>query len=167
MIHNSIDEKVAEVGSRLIKLFESFSAEQINMKPAEGGWTAGQIMDHVLKFVSGVVQTLQAKGIASDRPLDAYAKNLEDVFLNFEVKYDAPDFVVPAEPPHDKERLLSKAHRVFTELEKLIREVDLSLIYEEFSLPGTPPMTRYEWVVFAWSHSERHRVQMERLQLTS
>lgn len=162
MIHNSIDEKVEDFTSRITELFSSFSEEDVNKKPTDGGWTPGQIMDHVLKFISGVVQALQAKGVANSRPLDAYEKTLVDAFSDNNVKYDAPDFVVPAEPPHDKAKLLSKAERVFKELNNLVNTVDLSLVYEEFSLPGTPPMTRYEWAVFAWVHGERHLRQMER-----
>ena len=162
MLHNAIDEKLEDVSARLISLFNSFNDEQVNKRPAEGGWTPGQIMDHVLKFISGVVQALQANGSVNSRPIDAYAKNIEDAFMNFEVKYDAPDFVVPAEPPHDKAKLLNKADRVFGELKKLVAEVDLSLVYDNFSLPGMPPMTRYEWCVFAVTHVERHVRQMQR-----
>jgi hypothetical protein len=134
-----------------------------NKVPFEGSWTAGQVVDHILKSVEGVANVISAEAISTERAPDEFVKSIADTFLDFNVKFESPDFVLPGDPPHDRTVLLDKTREIFNELCNLVETKDLSLTYTEFKLPGSPEMTRLEWAYFALFHTQRHLRQLRNI----
>lgn len=147
----------------LIESISSFSEEQINISPAEGSWTAGQVTEHVLKSESGLSRLLTGKTGATDRK--PYEKNdlIESIFLDFSTKMKSPDFIIPSDGPHDKELLVQNMTNNRKNLIGLVRNLDLSPTCYDFSLPGMGEFTRLEWLCFIISHSTRHIRQLRNI----
>src|SRR5688572_27226011 len=72
-----------------ITAFDRFTAEQINVVPFEDSWTAGQVAEHIIKATGGLPDN---KTQHADRPADAKVRDIEAVFLNFDIKMKSAGF---------------------------------------------------------------------------
>jgi len=143
----------------LITLLSSFDREKFNAIPFQGSWTAAQIGDHLLKSYA-VVDALNGKVKETIRPADEKVQRLKDLFLNFEVKMQSHEFILPSEKRVDKEALLSSLEHRISQLIKITETDDLSMICLDFVIPGLGEMTRLEWVNFMIFHTQRHIHQL-------
>ena len=146
----------------LEELIHSFMEPLINEVPFEGSWTPGQVADHILKSQKGVLQVLNGKTEVANRKPDEYVHGLKDVFMDFSTKMKSPDFVLPANQPLDKSKLLERVTTARKGWEEAMK-LDLTLICLDAILPGSPPMTRLEWSSFVLFHTKRHNNQLARM----
>lgn len=139
---------------------ESFDEEEINEVPFEGSWTAGQVVDHILKSESGLPGVLLGDTTDTNRPVDANIPEIENIFLDFSTKLKAPDFNVPSDGPHNKAELIEAFTKERDEIRKVAAEQDLRLTASAFEFPGIGTFTRWEWLNFVVCHSKRHIHQL-------
>jgi len=147
----------------LIESLSSFSEEQINISPADGSWTAGQVAEHVLKSESGLSRILNGKTEPTNRRPDEKNDLIESIFLDFSTKMKSPDFIIPSDGPHDKASLLQSIGSSRHQLIELVNDLDLSATCYDFSLPGMGEFTRLEWLCFIICHSTRHIRQLNNI----
>ena len=147
----------------LMQLLDQLSEEELNRKPFEGSWTAAQVGSHLYKSYKGVPALLVAPAEDSNRVPDALVPGFREAFLNFNIKFQSPDFIVPEERHYNKLELLEKISKVRLEIILKIKTLDLTKLCTSFQLPGTGNMTRLEWVHFMVVHTKRHNHQLRKI----
>jgi len=153
-----------ETTADLLKTISSFSQEQFNRIPFEGSWTAGQVAEHLFKSESNAARVLKGNTTpTTDRKPDANEEAFRSSFLNFEIKFQSPGFVLPSDEPKDKEEFLNGFKKTREDIKKIIDTEDLTLTCAEFSFPGMGELTKQEWICFVNCHSIRHTRQMKNI----
>jgi hypothetical protein len=146
-----------------LSVLTSFSPEQVNVVPFEGSWSAGQVTDHLLKSETGLPEMMMGETAPAMRPVGQMIPIIEDIFLDFSTKLQAPDFNLPANGPFDFETILSEFKKERAALLEIARAEDLTLICNEFPFPTVGEFTRYEWIHFVVCHSRRHAHQLRNI----
>jgi hypothetical protein len=145
----------------LLETIASFKETQIDTVPFEGSWTAGQIAEHLSKAVSADV--LYGNVTPTHRSPDEKSPAIRDMFLNFDIKMTAPDFVQPSAHVHNKKDILQHAAQTWANIREAVRQLDLSATCITFELPGFGLLTRLEWVRFMLYHTQRHIHQLKNI----
>lgn len=162
----ALDTEIRETFDELIREFSSIPEETINIVPVEGGWTAGQLAEHVLKSTSGLPEMLHEKTEEASRPPDQHVRMIRSVFLDYSTKMEAPEFVVPSAGPHDKATLLDALAQSKSSLAKAALDLDLTGLSKGFEFPNMGYLTRLEWLTFSVVHTKRHLEQLKRIHKT-
>lgn len=160
-----IYEELAETGKELTNILSSFDEKQINEVPFAGSWTAGQVAEHVLKSVSGTLQNVNSDVQPTERNPVEHAEQLKTIFLNFNIKFSSPDFILPSDEPKDKRSLISSLAQSIKGLEHAAKTEDLSATCTAFEMPNMGQLTRIEWLSFADAHTKRHIHQLKNIKL--
>lgn len=162
-MEKAIWEELAATKDTLLQSIDSFTAVQFNIVPFEGSWTAGQTAEHILRFASGGINVLNEDGQVTERNPEAQIAPLRDLFLNFNIKMTAPEFVRPLDTVHDKEVLRRALDSVFTKMAVLAEKSDLNLTFTGFEMPQFGMLTRLEWLSFILFHAQRHIHQLQNI----
>jgi hypothetical protein len=155
--------QVESTEKKLMQTIASIKQKDINQVPFEGSWTAGQVCEHVNLSVSGVVETLKAPTEVTERSPDQYAKELKDMFLNFNLKFPSAPAIMPSGVDHDKKALVDVLTNTFENLVNIIQTEDLTGTFAGFKFPGMGQLTRLEWVYLTIYHTQRHIHQIKNI----
>lgn len=155
-----LQQDLSAVYDEFIDLLNKFSDEDINTVPFKDSWTPGQVATHIIKATSGVPDK---QTVPADRPPDQNVKDIENTFLDFNIKMKSPDFILPGDGPFEKAVLLQKFNKLKERHSKDILEKDLTRICVGFNLPDSGPLTRYEWYRFFVVHGKRHLHQLKNI----
>jgi hypothetical protein len=147
--------------NEFIQLLSSVSEDRLNAIPFENSWTAAQVGDHVVKFLSGVTQIKNLPTEKTMRHCNDFTEPLKMMFLNFNIKMKAPDFVYPDKQPLRKDLLIEKLLLVTKEILHLIMKENLSLLCKGAEFPSIGELTRLEWVYSGTYHTQRHTHQLK------
>jgi len=139
---------------------DAFGEEEINRVPFEGSWTPGQVAEHIIKSVSALPDRHTE---ATQRPYDEYVTPIAEIFLNFSIKLQSPDFVLPGPGPQDKKELQKTFEGIQGRHENAVRTTDLTATCLDFELPTIGLLTRYEWIKFYLVHMQRHTWQLSKI----
>jgi len=152
-----------ETGAALLHLLATFTDDQLNTQPAYGGWTAGQVAEHLL-LSGGVVETIAGRTApTTDRQPDARCPIIASIFLDFSTKLPSPDFIIPSNGYHDKPEILGKTKVVWDKIGEGIRLLDLSVTCTDFEFPTIGYLTRLEMLWFYVWHTQRHLHQLKQI----
>ncbi|GGA98556.1 DinB family protein [Puia dinghuensis] len=155
--------QVKQTGANIIHTIAAFTGEQFNSTPSYGGWTAGQVAEHLL-LSAGVAEVIAGRtSPTTDRQPDTHLAMIAGVFLDFSTKLPSPDYIIPAEGYYDKEEMLNKIKLVWDKIGEGTRLLDLSATCLDFEFPGVGPMTRLEWIWFYVWHTQRHLHQLKNI----
>ena len=111
----------------LLGTLSSFTDEQFNRVPFEGSWTAGQVAEHLFKSESNAVRVLNGNTQpTTDRKPDANEEAFRLSFLNFEIKFQSPGFVLPSDEPKNPEEFLKGFKKTREDIRKIIKTEDLT-----------------------------------------
>ena len=160
---NQLAAEILSAKEALLKALNSFTHQNINTIPFEGSWTGGQVGEHVLKSVSGVLETITGPVKAADRDPEQNVPPLADAFLNFEIKFQSPDFIIPSDEPKDQNYLVSALTEAFEGIRKVTESADLTLICTGFEMPVMGYMSRSEFINFTVFHTKRHIHQLNNI----
>lgn len=155
--------QMTATANKLLQTISSFPSEKFNTIPFEGSWTAAQVSDHILKFVSGVQEMLYTSIKPTMRQPDEKAEAIKAMFLNFDTKMKSPEFVLPENSVIEKEKILTALENITTKITEAIETLDLSATCTVFELPGFGEFTRAEWIWFAIYHTQRHTHQLKNI----
>lgn len=144
-------------------LLSSLQDDHFHRTPFKGSWTPAQTGDHVIKFLGGVAQLKELPAEPTGRYCDDFVEALRLMFLNFDIRMNAPDFVRPADRPADKDLLTRQLSTVSEKVLHLIDEEDLTLLCKGAEFPTIGEMTRLEWIYFAIYHTQRHTRQLKNI----
>jgi hypothetical protein len=160
----TLARQAKETGASMLAILADFSDQQLNARPSCGGWTAGQVAEHLL-LSGGVVETIAGRTApTTDRPADARCPIIAGIFLNFHSRLQSPDFILPSEDNQDKQRLISLTRLLWDRIGEGIRVLDLSQTCLDFEFPTIGYLTRLELLWFYVWHTQRHIHQLNRIQ---
>ncbi|WAC14513.1 DinB family protein [Dyadobacter pollutisoli] len=146
-----------------LKVLSAFEAEQVNIVPFEGSWTAGQVAEHVLKSEAGLPDILLGPTAHEKRASDEKVAIINSIFLDFSTKMQAPSFIIPSEGPHDQQQLLASFTKKRSQIAAVAGTEDLTLTCMSFRFPNLGELTRVEWLSFIIAHSKRHTFQLRNI----
>ena len=149
--------------NELQQLLSSLSQQQLNQVPFEGSWTAGQLGDHLRKSY-GVAELLNGNTIKTERPVNEKITGIKELFLNFDVKFESPDFIIPSNDVIDKDRLIKGLKNKIEQVKTFAdSHDDLTRTCIDIELPGAGTLTQMEWIQFMTIHTRRHIHQLKNI----
>lgn len=152
-----------ETSAAFLSTLNGFTEEQFNTQPGYGGWTAGQVAEHLLKS-AGVVETIAGRTEpTTTRQPDAHCPMIASIFLDFNTKLQSPDFIIPSDGYHDKQEFVGKLTTVWEKIKQGVSLLDLSVTCLDFEFPTVGPLTRLEWLWFYVWHTQRHLNQLKKI----
>ncbi len=151
-----------ETAKDLLATISSFNEEEFNQIPFAGSWSAAQVADHLKKSLKGTINALHGQVKPSEREPDEQVEKLKSIFLNFDIKMQSPEFILPTEQPLQKDTVYQNLKEITDEISKAINTLDLSFA-STITFPNSGELTRHEWVSFATFHTQRHILQMKNI----
>ena len=145
----------------LLLHLRSFNQDEIDIVPFQDSWTAGHVIEHILKSASSLSKLLLGKVAATERDPSEKVRQIREIFLNYSVKLQSPDFIQPIQPVHQKDKLVKDVETTMQEIEAVIKTEDLSFTCLDFELPKLGLLTRLEWIWFVTYHTQRHTHQLK------
>ncbi|MBB5438995.1 hypothetical protein HDC92_002679 [Pedobacter sp. AK017] len=153
-----------QTAEQLIDLLSSQESEKLNKKPLNGGWSAAQIGEHILKSYASV-ETLRGRTEPSQRPADEKVASIKDLFLDFGIKMQSPVEILPSDNFISKDGLLEDLKNRIEELKEIIKTRDLTATCLDFAIPEYGYFTRLEWIWFNIFHTQRHIHQLKHIKI--
>jgi hypothetical protein len=160
---NDLQNTIAEAKDEFLKALDLFQQDNINTIPFEGSWTGGQVAEHILKSVSGVLETLNGPSALTERNPEEYVKMLGELFLNMDIKMKSPDFIIPTNSIKDKSLLRASLVKAFDGIEEAAGKGNITETCTRFEMPTIGPLTKMEWIQFAGFHTRRHARQLKNI----
>lgn len=151
------------VFEELIHLIHSFTDENFNTRPSTGGWSAGQVAEHIRLSAGDVVQLFNGGAFETDRDPEMNIAPIRNLFMDFDSKFESPESIVPADKDYGRGAFVSYFHQLSAEIDEAVAQLDMSCTCSGFELPGFGLMTRVEWIAFVVYHTQRHIHQMRKL----
>ena len=148
---------------QLTKLLASFDFEAFNHKPANGGWSAGDIGEHILIFDIRLNTLLQDAKTPSGRDPHQQIKAIMDRLEDRENKIEAPEFLKPSGNTNDPVDIIEKIRAERAKVARFIEHNDLSLLNDKTPHRFFGTLTALEWIILVIQHTIRHLPQLEAL----
>ena len=127
----------------------------INKKRADGGWSVGEIGNHILKGTDTNLGSTKK----TERPYDKNADAIKALFLDFGKKFSTAPDIEPDEKQYTKEDLIVSLRESREEIFEMIDKEDLTETCVDWELPGWGNLTKYECVILYENHIIRHTKQ--------
>lgn len=150
-----------ESTKKLLDLLYEVPEPIFNAVPGEGGWTIGQVTEHLIKVETGTVRLFSGPVKEAGRDPREKIDEIKNKFLNFDNKLKAIGPIVPSDSPKDKTKALEKIQDIRQKLTSLIEIQDMTALVTGFEHWLFGPLTRVEWVYFNIYHSRRHGHQIK------
>ncbi len=193
MENNDLCEVLSYLDSTQNKLIAELNNHDLNQFPADGGWSAGQVMIHLIKtekylyplfsLVPRLIRsqklldkldwlnTLLSKmaGMSFLSNGDQLPKEFNQVQLEtFKGRFTAPAFLKPRRQKYKLDDLLQKREAARTKTLTALRKANLSRLQQlRFSHPILGSFTLIEFVLFIGKHEEWHTEQLKRIKANS
>lgn len=160
---NDLQNTIAEASDAFLNALDLFDQGNINTVPFDGSWTGGQVAEHILMSVSGILETLTGPSVATNRNPGEHVKMFGEVFLNMDIKMKSPDFIIPSNSPKDKAFLRASLAKTFDDIGVSAGNDDLTETCRSFEMPTIGLLTKTEWIQFAGFHTRRHAQQLKNI----
>jgi len=160
---NDLQNTIAEAKDEFLKALDKFDQGNINNIPFEGSWTGGQAAEHILKSVSGILETLNGPSNPTERNPEEHVKMFGEVFLNMDIKMKSPDFIIPSDSPKDISFLRATLAKTFDGIEEAAGKDNVTETCTTFEMPTIGLLTKIEWIQFAGFHTRRHAQQLKNI----
>jgi hypothetical protein len=159
-LHTDIFKEITAIQDELLHILESTTEEALNIIPFEGSWTAAQLADHITKSNNGMARALAMKGIFTERDPEPGIESLKKMFLNFENKFNAPEFIVPGKDHYNKQEMINELRESMAYIKNEGSKADLSEIVD---LPVLGTNSKLELLHFVLYHTQRHVQQLKKI----
>lgn len=162
---NSQQQIQTDIESSTIALEEALAScanDLFNSRPANGGWTAAQILEHLWLIERSVNKQLAGVANATEREVDKKVEIIKTLFEDNSKQYDSPTVFVPTDGWKNKTELVEKLNAERKQLAALASQLDLTETCLAFKHPYLGAFTRYEWIYFIVIHSNRHLIQLKK-----
>jgi hypothetical protein len=128
----------------------------INKKRADGGWSIGEIANHIVKGTQIDLGATEKTG----RPYDQHAAGIRDLFLNFQMKFPAAPMLQPDPRQYATGELFSSLDANKSKILRMIEKDDLTESCVDIQIPVWGTLTKYEWLILFENHIIRHTKQV-------
>jgi hypothetical protein len=152
-----------ETANELEQLLSVLSEQQINAIAFEGCWTPGQVAQHLVMSNSGFAEIINGAVKETEGEPDELVETIKREFLDFSIKMESPDFVVPPNIIYRKEELMRSLEDIRRSIRHAIQTLDLTKTCTFFELPGYGYLTRLEAIYFVIYHTKRHIHQLKNI----
>lgn len=159
----SIAAELDKAMKETISLISSANESNINKVPFKDSWTAAQTARHLIKAGSGMVEMFNTEAPKANRVADEKAAELKDILLNFDLKMDSPDFIVPEDKQYTKEELIIETDKIREETIEVLKTAQLDEIPETEDDNPLKGYTKLELLHFAVYHTQRHNRQIRNI----
>lgn len=160
---NSLCREIEKTFQSLSNLVAAFDSSQLAIQPFENSWTAGQVVEHIVKATSGIPDGTTTE---ANRPYTAMVDSIQSLFLDLSIKMTSPDFVLPDSEQHDKTELLNSIADISARHRQTVESTDITALCLDSELLGFGYLTRYEWLQFIVCHTQRHTHQLQNIYQT-
>ena len=165
MITDTVDAKelftsLDKTWTELAQLISSVDESLVNKIPFEKSWTVAQLATHVTKSNEGMVEALKTEGKPPERDPAAGVAKLKKIFLDFEAKYQSPEFIIPEARKYSKESIINDMQRSVEKLKEQERTVNLS---DLINVQIFGDVTKLELFHFVLYHTQRHIYQLKNI----
>jgi hypothetical protein len=143
----------------LIEQLMSCEEKDFNKSPRENCWSAAMVAQHILLLETQVNHALQ-KAEKTNRPIDLKIAPVKQGMENLELKFSAPDFIIPDTDHKNRQELIDALKKQRDILKKIIQTTDLEEM-PTYKHPVIGGMTRLEWIYFNIHHAQRHVRQLQ------
>jgi hypothetical protein len=149
-----------ETSAELLQLVHAVDVDIFNAVPFANSWTAGQVIVHVIKSNLAIAKALKLEGKTMDRDPDERVNELKDLFLDFTIKFQSPDFILPPEMNYNKEEIVRDFLQSIGQLKEGSNDVNLAeaITHEAFG-----EITKLELLYFVLFHTQRHMHQLQNI----
>jgi uncharacterized damage-inducible protein DinB len=157
MDKKSLEAEMKTTLDTVINLLSDQTDARFAERIRPGAWTIGQLAWHLVKATRDMRSAPTRK---SDRPFDKYVREIEDVFMNDNVRLVAPEALIPEDRTYTVEEVVKALRDNEEAALTIIREKDLTEQVTDNELPGWGFLTRYEWSKLMVYHVTRHTNQL-------
>lgn len=147
----------------LYAAIDTFSDADINKKSSAESWSAAQVIVHITKSNNGIASAMQLDGEKLSRDADQRVEELKQTFLDYNVKFKSPEFILPGNGPFEKDLLLKKLTASINQLKQEGRNTNLVLAIKH---PAFGEITKLELLYFVLFHIQRHTQQLKTISKT-
>jgi hypothetical protein len=151
------------VSDTLVQLLQSVNERHFNQKPVPDKWSIAQVADHIRLSNNSVAKALALKGKPLDRNPGQRISELKSVFLDFQTKLQAPDFIVPSKDIYDPNLLLKDLQASIQLIRERMYEDNLD---ELINHPAFGDISKFEILHFVLYHTQRHLRQIKEIVAT-
>ncbi len=151
------------VSDTLVQLLQSVNERHFNQKPGPDKWSIAQVADHIRLSNNSVAKALALKGKPLDRNPGQRISELKGVFLDFQTKLQAPDFIVPLKDIYDPNLLLKDLQASIQLIRERMYEDNLD---ELINHPAFGDISKFEILHFVLYHTQRHLRQIKEIVAT-
>ncbi|RXK62337.1 DinB family protein [Lacibacter luteus] len=148
---------IEEVNTAMLHLLTTANEDALHFKPTARSWCIAQIAEHVLLSTNSVLKAMALKGSKSQRDPAEKIEELQLIFLDFEKKYNSPEFILPTKDIYVKAVLLEEFETTHLALMQLLYKIDFD---EMIDHPAFGNISKLEIAHFVWFHTQRHLRQM-------
>ena len=152
-----------ETNTEFIEQLEVFLPEEINTVPFGGGWTAGQVAQHVHKSDQGMLMELTGPVKRENRRPDQFSDMISKSFLDFETKLQSPAFILPETRDYKKDFIIARFEETRLKIGEAAQVSDLAETCTAFPFPGIGELTKLEIINFIIVHTKRHTHQLRKI----
>ena len=157
------DELIADIEQTIGWLIKIIDPETYNIIPFEGGWTAGQVVEHINMAGIGFVNLLNGSTEATTRPVNEHIDRIKTMFLNFEFKNISSANLTPSPGDYNLQDQLAKLESIKSGIITAVNTLDLDMTCIDFDIPTFGHLTRLEAVYFFLFHTKRHVHQLQNI----
>jgi hypothetical protein len=162
-------DHLAASQERLLELVDGLTAEQWAFRPAEGRWSIGECLEHVMRVenrVFGLIAKKLDEGPAEpEKKEQARAKDptLEPVLLDRSDRRQAPEPVRPSGEWADSAELVAEFQKTRQRTREFASatEGDLRSYFHPHLALGE--LDCYQWLLLIGLHTSRHALQIEEI----
>ncbi|WP_197091550.1 DinB family protein [Sphingobacterium endophyticum] len=148
------------VFNELASIIAAISEEKYNAEPSEE-WNPAQIVEHIILGNTGMKQFLTEVPYSSDVPYDFNVPDIREFMLNKEVKYQAPNFLIPGTKHYDVNEHLKRILYLQTEIHDCIVTLSFEDKCGTTDMPPFGFLSIFEWLNFSVFHIFRHKEQLK------
>jgi hypothetical protein len=165
-------DQLAASRERLLKLVDGLTAEQWTFRPAQGRWSIGECLEHVIRVETRVLGLIEKKLAGSSREARQQEASVDDAqikkgMLDRTVGRNAPESARPTGQWADSNELVaefSKTRQRTTEFAATI-QADLRSYFHAHGALGE--LDCYQWLLVLSLHGSRHAQQIEEIKASA
>ena len=144
----------------LMQVLNGFDGQNINTAPFEGSWTAAQVVDHITRSNMSITKAFTLKGAMLNRDPAERVLELKNIFLNFNTRFQSPDFILPTQEVYERKMLIALLNRSVDRIREVSCQANLS---EMINHPAFGDITKFEILHFVLFHTQRHIHQLKKI----
>jgi hypothetical protein len=163
MISEQIVPAINDSTTQLLRAISRFSSHSFNETPPTGGWSAGQIAEHVLLTDIFISRIFQKEVEFAGRRTDEKVSRIKEAFESGEENLNTSDFTIPSDMLKDPVTMQQKISRERHAILHFLDTIEEDAICSDFTHPLFGSLTMTEWCWFIVYNTKKNILQLEKL----